>query len=426
MKIISDLHLHGRYSRACSKSLSIANLETYAKLKGINLLGTADFTHPKWIEEINNNLTEDDNGILRTKNGFPFIWSTEISLMYSQGGKGRKVHHVVLAPSGDVVKQITEALLKRGRIDYDGRPIFGMSSIEFVDMIMGISKDCEIIPAHIWTPWFGILGSKSGFDSIEECFQEKSRYIHAVETGLSSDPEMNWRLSKLDKYNLVSFSDSHSFWPWRLGREATIFDFKELAYKNLINALRTGKGLTETIEVDPNYGKYHFDGHRNCNVCLSPEESSRHKNICPVCKKELTIGVLNRVGRLADRDFGIKPKSSKPFRKLLPLAELISAALNSSLASKKVIESVFRLIKKYGDEFKILLEIDLDILKEDVDDKLAKLILMNRNGEIKINPGYDGEYGKQIDDGSPNRKDINKNNIKNKKNTKIQMSLDEF
>ena len=424
MKIIADLHLHGRYSRACSKSLTIESLAKYSALKGVNLLGTADFTHPLWIKEIKQHLTEDDSGILRTKNSFPFIWSTEISLMYSQDGKGRKIHHIVLAPNEEVVKQITDALGKIGRLDYDGRPIFGKSSIEFAELIMGISKDCEIIPAHAWTPWFGILGSSSGFDSVEECFKETSKYIHAIETGLSSDPEMNWRLSMLDKYQLVSFSDAHSYWPWRLGREATIFEFKELTYKNLIDAIRTGNGLTGTIEVDPNYGKYHFDGHRNCNVCLSPEESTRLNNLCPVCKKKLTIGVMHRVEELADRPLGYEPKHAKKFRRLMPLAELVAHTIGLHLASKKVLATVFDLIKIFQNELKILLEVPYEELQKYADEKIVNAIKLNRDGKIKVSPGYDGEYGKQM--GNDEIESPSSKNVSRLKNVPIQKALNDF
>jgi len=224
MKIISDLHMHSRYSRACSKDLSIKTLEKYAKIKGVNLLGTSDFAHPEWIKELKSELIEDSSGVLKTKNGFPFILSNELSLMYTDLGKGRKVHNVILAPNFEVVDQITDELKKRGRIDYDGRPIFKIPCPEFVEMLHSISKDIEIIPAHIWTPWFGMFGMSSGFNSLKDAFQEKVKSIHAIETGLSSDPVMNWRIKELDKISLLSFSDSHSYWPWRLGREATVFD----------------------------------------------------------------------------------------------------------------------------------------------------------------------------------------------------------
>ncbi|MBI2671003.1 DNA helicase UvrD, partial [Candidatus Woesearchaeota archaeon] len=323
MKIITDFQIHSRFARATSKDITIENLEKWARIKGLNLLGTGDFQHPKWFDEINENLEEDSNGILWSKTKFPFFWQTEISLMYTQDGKGRRIHHLILAPNKDIAGQIIEALGRKGRLDYDGRPIFGFSSIELVDMMMSISKEIEIIPAHVWTPYFGLFGSITGFDSVEECFKEKSKYIHAIETGMSSTPDMNWMISSLDKYALVSNSDMHSHWPWRLGREANIFDIK-LSYKNIINAIRTRKGFIETIETDPNYGKYHYDGHRNCNFSCSPEESRKLKNICPVCNKPLTIGVLNRVEQLADREYGFMPKDAVLFKKIIPLSELIA------------------------------------------------------------------------------------------------------
>lgn len=405
MKIISDLHIHSCFSRACSKQISVENLEKYARIKGINLLGTGDFQHPKWIEHLKENLKEDNNGILRTKTGFPFLWQTEISLMYSQGGKGRRVHHVILAPDWETAKQITEALGKRGRLDYDGRPIFGFSSIELVDMMMGINKKILIIPAHAWTPWFGIFGSKTGFNSIEECFSDRSKYIYAIETGMSSDPAMNWRLSKLDKYNLVSFSDIHSFWPWRIGRECTVFELQQLTYNDVFNAIKNGAegGLSSTIETDPGYGKYHFDGHRNCNVSFSPQESMKLKNICPVCKTPLTLGVENRVEELADRPVGFKRKNAVPFVDLIPLTELISAVHSTGLASKKAWEIYNQLITAFGNEFRILLEVSEDELKKIVDEKLAKVIIKNRNQQIKVKPGFDGEYGIPIIEGQKSK-----------------------
>ncbi|MFH1323617.1 MAG: endonuclease Q family protein, partial [Nanoarchaeota archaeon] len=338
MKIIADLHIHSRFSRATSKDLTIENLEKYANIKGINLIGTGDFTHPKWIEDLKSNLKEDGTGILKTKNNFPFILQTEISSIYTEYGKGRKVHNVILAPSFEVVDQITEFLLKKGRVDYDGRPIFKLPCDELVESMMKISKDIEVIPAHVWTPYFGLFGSMSGFDSVEEAFKDQAKNIHALETGLSSDPLMNWRLSQLDRFSLVSSSDLHSFWPWRIGREATLFDLKNITYQDIINALRTKQGLEGTIEVDPGYGKYHFDGHRNCKVCLAPKNSIKIKNICPKCGKPLTIGVLHRVEQLADREEGFKPEGAKNFYSLIPISELISTQIKSPVASKKTWE----------------------------------------------------------------------------------------
>ncbi|MBS3117448.1 DNA helicase UvrD [Candidatus Woesearchaeota archaeon] len=396
MSFYADLHIHSRFAGACSKQITLENLEKYAKIKGLNLLGTGDFTHPTWYKEIVNSLQEDENGILRSKSGFPFLWQTEISLIYTQGGKGRRVHHLVLAPTKYVVEQIIDLLGKRGRLDYEGRPIFGLSSIEFLEMMRSISKDIEIIPAHAWTPWFSIFGSRSGFDSIKECFQEKASHIHAIETGMSSDPQMNWRISMLDKTNLVSFSDMHSFWPWRIGREATIFE-GPLAYKSIIHAIRTAEGLKGTIEVDPGYGKYHVDGHRVCGVSLTPKETQKYNGICPKCKKPLTIGVLSRVEQLADRPKDYVEKNRPSFTKIIPLTELIAAFYSiSQLTSKKVWQTYNQLINALDSEFDVLLHASKEQLASIVDVKLAEVIIKNRQQQIEIRPGFDGVYGTPI------------------------------
>jgi len=391
--MIADLHIHSRYSRACSKHINIENLEKWARIKGVDLLGTGDFTHAEWRKELD--IMEESDGILRTKTGFPFLWQTEISLMYTQDGKGRRVHFVILAPSKGVVNQITDALGKKGRLDYDGRPIFGFSGIECVEMMRGISKDIELIPAHAWTPWFGILGSKTGFNSIEECFKDQTKHIHALETGLSSDPEMNWRVSSLDKFNLVSSSDMHSFWPWRMGREATVLNCK-LTYKDIVKAIRTGKGLESTVEVDPGYGKYHWDGHRNCGISFKPSQTKKHKGICPKCGKPLTIGVEYRVEELADRAQGYKPKNRPGFRKLIPLSELIATANNTTVATKKVWAIFYKLIAEFKSEYNILLNVQRMQMKGLIDDKLIDLILKNRAEKLKVEPGYDGVYGQLV------------------------------
>ncbi len=397
-QIIADLQIHSRHSRATSKDLTLTTLEKYARIKGITLLGTGDFQHPKWRQEIKAELTEDDRGILWSKTKFPFFWQTEISLMYTQDGKGRRIHHLIYAPNGEVAAQITEALGKRGRLDYDGRPIFGFSSIELVEMMRAISHDIEIVPSHAWTPWFGALGSNGGFDSLKQCFGEYEKHIHAIETGMSSDPPMNWRLSQLDGKQLISSSDAHSFWPWRLGREANLFDC-EYDAKEILKAIRTGNGLTGTIEVNPNYGKYHVDGHRNCNVVFEPKESRARNNICPKCKKKLTIGVLHRVEELADRPEGYVMPNAKKFYTLIPLTELIAARHNITLlGGKKVWEIYNSLINNFKNEFIILLETPEKELIKVIDEKLTKLIIQNREGTLKVEPGYDGVYGKVIVD----------------------------
>ncbi len=393
MKIYADLHIHSKYSRATSKNLDIQNLEKWARVKGINLLGTGDFSHPEWIKEIKKNLQEDETGILKTRTGMNFVLQNEISLIYTQNSKGRRVHLVILSPNIETTEQITEFLKKRGRVDYDGRPIFKISCEEITYELKKINKQIEVIPAHIWTPWFGVLGEKSGFNSLKEAFGDQIKNIHAIETGLSSDPPMNWRIKELDNMQLISNSDSHSFWPWRIGREANIFNLKKLTYNEMLKAIRTGEGLEGTIEVDPAYGKYHFTGHRDCKVSFEPKQAKKFNDICPVCKKKLTIGVMERVEELATRPENEKPKSTKPFYRLLPLSELISFSINKAVNTKSV-WSIYNKLIKNTNELDILLNKDIESMN--IDKRLAELILKNRRGEITIQPGYDGVYGKPI------------------------------
>ncbi|MBI4895932.1 MAG: hypothetical protein HY832_00065, partial [Candidatus Aenigmarchaeota archaeon] len=313
---IADLHIHSKYSRATSPSTDIKTLAAGAHIKGIDILGTGDFTHPLWFDELRNTLVDAD-GIYEYDN-IKFIPSTEVSLIYRKDGKTRKIHHVILAPDLDIVAQINEYFKRHGRVDYDGRPIFGIPSEEVVYNLRQISDQIEVIPAHAWTPWFGIFGSMSGFDSLQECFGDQTKYIHAIETGLSSSPAMNWRIPELDTITLVSNSDAHSAEPWRIGREANMFDLKHVDYKHVIEAIRTRKNFLGTIEVDPAYGKYHFDGHRNCNIVLDPQESNKKKNICPKCGTMLTIGVLHRIEELAQRPEGFVLPDAAPFKKIIP------------------------------------------------------------------------------------------------------------
>lgn len=392
MPIIADLHIHSKHSRGCSTDLGLDQLEKYARIKGTHLLGTGDFTHPLWQQELREKLTEDHTGILKSKTGMNFILQTEISLIYSQDGRGRKVHNVVLARNFEIMNQITEALKKKGRVDYDGRPIFGIPCPAFVEMLQAIDKDIEVIPAHAWTPWFSLFGSNSGFDSIKDCFRDMTKHIHAIETGLSSDPPMNWRLSQLDSVDLVSSSDCHSYWPWRMGREATMFDVQELTYDAIITAIRNQQ-VAGTIEVDPNYGKYHFDGHRNCGVVMTPQESIKHKDICPKCGRPLTIGVLHRIEELADREHGFRPKHAKPYYTLLPLSELLAGLYGTAVASKKVWEAYNPIISAFESEFNVLMNVSEQELLKVTHPKIARTILLNRQAAIKVKPGFDGEYG---------------------------------
>ena len=399
MEIIADLQIHSSHSRATSKNITFQNLEKFARIKGLNLLGCADFQHPKQFETINRELEEDDKGILWSKTKFPFLWQTEISLIYTDKdkGKGQRIHNLIFSPNKDVAKQIIDKLGSKGRLDYDGRPIFGFNSVELVDMMRGINEDIEIIPAHIWTPHFSLMGEYNQLTKVVDCFKDNTKYIHALETGMSSDPADNWRLSVLDKFQLVSFSDAHSMWPYRLGREATIFDFNELSYKNFLKAVRTGNGLKSTIETFTYYGKYHFSGHRNCGVVLSPKESLKNNQICTKCGNKLIIGVADRIEQLADRPEGYKRENIKPFVSFVPLQELLSAVYEiKQLNSKKIWEIYNKLIERFGNEFDVLLNASEDDLKKIVHEKLAKIIILNREGKLKIKPGADGVYGQIV------------------------------
>ncbi|MBI4438880.1 DNA helicase UvrD [Candidatus Woesearchaeota archaeon] len=403
MIINADLHMHSKYARATSTELTLENLEKYARIKGLDIIGTGDFTHPKWIAELKTKLKEDGTGILRSETGFPFLLQTEISLAYTKNGKGRRIHHLILAPDTETVEQITTFLLKKGRVDYDGRPIFGMDSKELAENLHSINPQTELIPAHAWTPWMGIFGSESGFNSLNECFEEKTHLIHAIETGLSSDPPMNWRMSWLDNITLVSNSDSHSAWPWRIGREANIFELKELSYKAIIKAIRS-KEIKATIEVDPAYGKYHLDGHRNCGVCLSPKETSQNNNNCPKCLRKLTIGVLNRIEQLADRPEGHRPENTAPYHSIIPLSEIIAATTGNTTSSPKTWKTYNTLIEQFGTELNVLLNATEEELTKTAGQSLTPAIMANRHGQIKIQPGYDGEYGKPILETAPKQK----------------------
>jgi len=422
IKVVADLHLHSKYSRATSTQLNIGNLEKYAKIKGLGLLGTGDFTHPEWIKELKANLTEDGSGILKTKEGFPFVLQAEVCNMYSQDDKLRRNHHVLLAPSFEIIEQANEYFSKRGKLSSDGRPIFGKLAMpEMVEALKEISDKIEIIPAHIWTPWFSLFGSKSGFDKIEDCYKDQTKHIYALETGLSSDPAMNWRLSALDKYTLISNSDSHSFWPWRIGREANIFEFKELTYDNLIKGLRTRKGLKSTLEFWPEEGKYHFDGHRKCGVCLEPKESIKNNDICPKCGRPLTVGVSHRIEKLADRPEGFVPKKEVaiPFQKLISLAGVISGVMGKGIATKTVSAEYYKLINKFGTELDILLEVPEEEIAKVVSKNISEMIIKNREQKIEVQPGFDGEYGKPI------FKESDRMSLSNNSQVK-QLNLEEF
>ncbi len=392
MKFVADFHIHSKYSRATSPQMEIKTLSEVAKQKGISLLGTGDFTHYLWFEELRKTLKDSGNGLFEY-NGVNFMLTGEISSIYSKGGRGRRIHNVIFAPSFDIVEKINTTLSGYGNLSSDGRPIIGIDAKDLAEVLFGISKDIFLVPGHIWTPWFSLFGSKSGFNSIEECFEEYAKDIYALETGLSSDPGMNWRWSKLDRFNLISNSDSHS--PQKIGREANVFD-TELSYKGIIDALKVkdNKKFLYTIEFFPEEGKYHYDGHRVCNIRFDPTETKKNKNICPVCSKPLTVGVMNRVDELADRPEGFVPKGSVPYKRMIPLAEIIADVVGVAQTSKKVQAEYRSIIPRLGTELEVLIEVRESELLKKLPQKIAKAIINVRNGNVNILPGFDGEYGK--------------------------------
>lgn len=392
MKFVADFHIHSKYSRATSPQMEVKALAESAKLKGISLLGTGDFTHHLWLEELKESLKDSGNGLFEY-GGVNFILTGEISSIYSKNGRVRKIHNVIFVPGFDIADKVNSTLSGYGNIAHDGRPIIGIDAKDLAEILFTISKDIVIVPGHIWTPWFSLFGSKSGFDSIEECFEEFAKEIFVLETGLSSDPGMNWRWSKLDRFSLISNSDSHS--PQKIGREANVFD-AEMSYKSIIDALKAkdSKRFLYTIEFFPEEGKYHYDGHRNCNIRFSPSETKRHNNICPVCGKSITVGVMNRVEELADRPEGFIPEDRIPYKRMIPLAEIIADVLGVGDASKTVDAEYRAIVPRLGTEFEVLTEISDDELLKKVPQKIAKAIINVRNGNVNILPGFDGEYGK--------------------------------
>lgn len=397
MKFIADFHLHSKYSRATSSRMDLENLDRWAKIKGIKVLGTGDFTHPEWFKNLKEKLEPAEPGLFKLKKVEAdltrFILTTEISCVYSKKGRVRKIHILVFAPSFEVVEKINAHLSWIGNLKADGRPILGLDAKELAKIVLSVSEECLIVPAHLWTPWFSLFGSKSGFDSIKECFEDYSKYIYALETGLSSDPAMNWRLSALDKIVLISCSDAHS--PQKIGREANVFD-TELSYPAIINAIKSKnpQRFLYTIEFFPQEGKYHYDGHRMCEIRLSPQESKKYNNICPNCGRPLTIGVLNRVEELSDRPEGFQPENAISFKSLVPLNEIIADSLGVLPGAKQVEQEYTNLIEKFGNEFRILLDAPQQELETVTLPEVAEGIIRVREGKIFVEPGYDGVYGK--------------------------------
>ncbi|MDI6733088.1 MAG: endonuclease Q family protein, partial [Planctomycetota bacterium] len=396
MKFIADFHVHSKYSRATSRDMDVENLARWAEIKGINVISTGDFTHPNYFAELRLRLKPAEDGLYRLKKGNSitrFILTTETSHMFSIKGRSYRVHIIIFAPDIETVTKINTKLSRIGNISSDGRPILGLPAKEMVKLLLDISPKCFIVPAHAWTPWFSVFGSASGFDSLEECFEEETKNIYCIETGLSSDPPMNWRLSALDKITLISNSDAHS--PRKIGREANVFDC-DLSYTEIINTLKT-KDVTKllyTIEFFPAEGKYHYDGHRACNIIFSPSESKKHNNICTVCKKKLTIGVCHRVEDLSDRAEGLLPPGAIPNKYLIPLEEIIAEALSVGVATQKVADEYKKLIARGKNEFHILLDMPIEEIKVIAPPRIAEGIQLMREKKLNIIPGYDGVFGK--------------------------------
>jgi len=404
LRVIADLHIHGRYSRATSEQMSIPEIARYSRIKGLNLVGTGDFTHPQWLREIKETLMpEQDTGLFKLagKADSPvrFMLTTEVCTIFDYKGQSKKVHHVILAPSMETATQMNDRLKRFGDLASDGRPILNVSAPHLVEEVMAVSSENMVFPAHAWTPWFSIFGAFSGFDTVEDCYQDMTRYIHALETGLSSDPPMNWRLSRLDKFTLVSNSDCHSFWPWRIGREANVFELEKFTYQQVTSAVISNDParFKYTIEVDPAYGKYHWTGHRNCKVSLSPQEAIKFGNVCPVCRRPLTKGVEQRVEELADRSVDFRRADAPSFLRLLPLSEVIATVLGTDSPSTQTVWKNYNLlIEKFGNEYNVLIDAPLEALVKVVDAPIAEAIVKVRNGKVRVIPGYDGVYGQLV------------------------------
>jgi uncharacterized protein (TIGR00375 family) len=397
MRIIADLHIHSKYSMAVSKLMEIPNIAKWADIKGINLIATGDFTHPRWFEQIKNELTEDGSGFLSYKDAkAKFVLSSEISSIYKQGDKTRKLHTLVLVPDLKSAEQINRRLAKIGNIISDGRPILKLSGHDLAQLVLTTNPESLIIPAHIWTPWFSLFGSKSGFDSIKECFGDLSKNIFAVETGISSDPEMNWRISALDKITLLSNSDAHSL--MKMGREANVFEIEpcKFNYGEIADIIKTKdvRRFPKTLEFFPEEGRYHFDGHSNCKICADPFENKYPDGHCPICRKPMTIGVVNQVEKFADRKKSIRKSIFPATHHIIPLNEIIAESFCVGVNSKKVEQMYFELINQFGNEFTILLDLDEKEMLEKMPPRIAEGIINMRKGKVKIDPGYDGLYGK--------------------------------
>jgi len=439
-----DFHVHSKYSGGTSKKMDLENLAHYGPLKGLDLIGTGDVTHPNWLAELKEKLTPIEGSKLFSFNSMSFILTGEVNTIFEYEGKSKQIHQHLLVPSFDAAIQLNDVLSKYGNLSSDGRPDLRMIPAELLEIMKETDKEIECIPAHIWTTYFSVLGAR-GFNSLEECYQDKIDEIHALETGLSSDLAMNWRISALDKYIFVSNSDCHSPWPWRIGREANVFNLNELTYSNLINAIRN-KNIQEfpmTIEVDPAYGKYHYDGHRKGRIYYKDGNKIEHEYgvrmhpnyaigrnncLCPICNKPFTVGVLHRIEELADREEGYKSENKQDFKTLIPLSEIIAVSKDIvTIYAKSIWSEYQKLVYTFGNEFEVLLNSSLEELLEVTTADIANTILKTRLNQLHISPGYDGEYGRLLLEGMSN-----KNEVLDyvppplQKETTRQLSLDEF
>ncbi len=408
MPFIADLHIHSPYARAVSKDMGPESLHRWAQLKGIGVVGTGDFTHPRWFAELQEKLEPAEPGLYRLKPELAgradaevaercrapvrFMLTAEISSIYSRGGRTRKVHNLIFAPSFTTVAKLSARLARVGNLESDGRPILGLDSEELLRIVLDVAPEAMLVPAHAWTPHFAVFGANSGFDSLEECFGDLAPHIKAIETGLSSDPPMNWRLSQLDRITLISNSDAHS--PSKLGREANVLE-TELSYRGIVEAFASGdpQRFLGTIEFFPEEGKYHYDGHRSCGVRLAPEETRRHDFLCPSCSKPVTVGVMHRVEKLADRPPGHRAAKALPYWNLIPLVELIAEVHAAGVATKAVTEAYFDLLAQLGNEFHILRHAPIPEIEAKGGELLGEAIRRMRAGDVTIAAGYDGEFG---------------------------------
>ena len=391
MEFIADFHIHSKYSRATSKNMDVAHVSEWAKLKGVTLMGTGDFTHHLWLEELKNNLEDLGNGLFKFQ-GIYFILTAEISSIYSKNGRGYRIHNIIFSPSFKTTDKINATLSRYGNLASDGRPIMGLDAAELARIVFDIDENCMVVPAHAWTPWFSLFGSMSGFDRIEDCFENQTPKIFAIETGLSSDPAMNWRLSALDRITLISNSDSHS--PQKIGREANVFDC-DLNYQTIREVLKAKdkNRFLYTVEFFPEEGKYHYDGHRLCGISWSPNETKQNNGRCSKCGKPVTVGVMSRVEKLADRPEGYTPSNAIPYKSLVPLDEIIAEVKGIGKNSAGVERDYRAAVAKFGTEFEILVKASEQDLRKALAPRVAEGIIRMRKGKVEKKAGFDGEYG---------------------------------